>query len=347
MSSTRTPMQRLLLLQQSGTSSFTTCLLQPCSRQPSTRFFSTSPRTSAGVRKSRSYAPRETGMKQPSQKSFEVMKKEQMKNIDQMPNDVGLIPATFIMPTGNRLPSLTADFSTRFALEKHRAWLRIKEIFGYGLPLPPPPPPIPVSDLDLRLLHSAFFFGPEETNTYSHSRHYMGYFHVKPRADFQTSAIPSIAKSLYQDMYTAFASGNLAPVAPKLCENVHMSLEQRIQQRSANVGIAWTLHNWTATPKIVSHKYMPMSLEDNKDKTKQTTIQQVCVRMQSLQSLKKVRRVKQGNKTVEVIEEGSSAAPKEVVEYLVVQRLCKRGKMGPWMVWGTTTESDPKEALAG
>lgn len=173
----------------------------------------------------------------------------------------------------------------------------------------------------------------------------MGYFHVKPRADFQTSAIPSIAKTLYKDMYTAFAAGNLSPIAPKLCENIHVSLEQRIRARGPNTGIAWTLHNWVSEPKVVSHKYMPMSLEDNKDKTKQTTIQQVCVRMQSLQSLKKVKKVRQGNKTVEVVEEGSSAAPKEVTEYLVVQRLCKRGNMGPWMVWGTTTESDPQEAL--
>jgi protein MBA1 len=66
-------------------------------------------------------------MKQPSQKSFEVMKKEQMKNIEQMPNDVGLIPGTFIMPTGARLPS---EFGKRFQLEKYRLWLRVKEIFG-------------------------------------------------------------------------------------------------------------------------------------------------------------------------------------------------------------------------
>lgn len=59
------------------------------------------------------------------------MKKEQMKNLDQMPNDVGLIPGTFIMPTGLRLPSLTNEFGLRFQLEKYRLWLRIKEVFGY------------------------------------------------------------------------------------------------------------------------------------------------------------------------------------------------------------------------
>ncbi|KAG9526432.1 hypothetical protein KCU89_g7733, partial [Aureobasidium melanogenum] len=308
--STRTPVQRLLQ-QQSGSSPLTTllqpCLSQSCLRQPNTtRAFSNTSRSHAGVRKQKSFTPQQMGMKQPSQKSFEVMKRDQMKNIDQMPNDVGLIPGTFIMPTGSRLPSLTQEFGARFALEKYRAWMRIKEVFA---------------------------------------RHYMGFFHVKPRADFQTSAIPGIAKSLYTDMYTAFAAGNLSPIAHKLCENIYTSLEQRIQARGPNVGVAWTLHSWVSEPKIVSHKYMPMSLEDNKDKTKQTTVQQVCVRIQSYQSLKKVRRVKQGNKTVEVPEEGSSSAPRPVTEYLVVQRLCKRGKMGPWMVWGTTTESDAQEAL--
>jgi protein MBA1 len=61
------------------------------------------------------------------------MKKEQMKNIDQMPNDVGLIPGTFIMPTGSRLPS---DLGKRVKLERYRLWLRVKEIFGYVLTLP-------------------------------------------------------------------------------------------------------------------------------------------------------------------------------------------------------------------
>jgi protein MBA1 len=50
-----------------------------------------------------------------------------MKNIDQMPNDVGLIPGTFIMPTGARLPS---ELGKRVKLERYRLWLRVKEIFG-------------------------------------------------------------------------------------------------------------------------------------------------------------------------------------------------------------------------
>lgn len=133
----RTPVQRLLLLPQTPTplTALLTCSAsRSCSRsQPTTRLFSSSPSTHAGVRKSRSFQPNQTGMRQPSQKSFEVMKKEQMKNLEQMPNDVGLIPGTFIMPTGSRLPGLTDNFGLRFQLEKHRLWLRLKEVFGYVL----------------------------------------------------------------------------------------------------------------------------------------------------------------------------------------------------------------------
>ncbi|TIA66755.1 hypothetical protein D6C83_02248 [Aureobasidium pullulans] len=305
--STRTPMQRLLQ-QHNG---YTPLLVQsfsqqqPCLRQ-STRLFSNTSYNAAGVRNNKSYAPQQPNIKQPAQKSFEVMKKEQMKNIEQMPNDVGLIPGTFIMPSGDKLPSLFQEPGLRFKLEKYRIWLRTKEVFG---------------------------------------RHYMGYFHVKPRADFQTSKIPSVSKSLYTDMYTHFAQGNLSPISSQLCENIYSSLDQRIIARGPNTGMQWQLHRWLNEPKIVSHKYMPMSLEDNKDKTKQTTIQQVVVRMQSLQSLKKIKKVRQGGKVVEMLEEGSSQVAKPVTEYLVVQRLCKRGKMGEWMVWGTTRESSVEEAL--
>jgi len=133
-----TPVQRLLLLPSPSTpltTLLTSHLSQPCSRSQATttRLFSTTPRSHAGVRKPRSFQPQQPGIKQPSQKSFEVMKKEQMQNIEQMPNDVGLIPGTFIMPTGSRLPSLTQSFGLRFQLEKYRLWLRVKEVFGYVL----------------------------------------------------------------------------------------------------------------------------------------------------------------------------------------------------------------------
>jgi hypothetical protein len=44
-----------------------------------------------------------------------------------MPNDVGLLPDTFVMPRGARLPSWSGAFRDRWRLEKKRAWVRITD----------------------------------------------------------------------------------------------------------------------------------------------------------------------------------------------------------------------------
>jgi hypothetical protein len=99
------------------------------------RRLTSTPTHLVGVRKRTSTSPSQPKMKLPSQKSFEVMKREQLRNnIAQMPNDVGLLPETFVMPEGDRVPSLFADFATRCKVEKYRAWLRVKEFVRYFFP---------------------------------------------------------------------------------------------------------------------------------------------------------------------------------------------------------------------
>jgi protein MBA1 len=144
-------------------------------------------------------------------------------------------------------------------------------------------------------------------------------------------------------MYTALGTGNLGPIQSQLCESIASTMEERINARGPNTTITWTLHEWLAAPKIVSHKFLPMDLTENKDKEKQTTIQQVVVRMESLQSLVRSKRAKVNGKVVEQpIDQGE---PKPVKEFLVVQRLMKAGKQGDWMIWGTTTESHVDDTL--
>ena len=46
-----------------------------------------------------------------------------------IPDDVGLMDGTFIMPSGKRLPSWSGEFKKRWRLEKHRAWQRLYELF--------------------------------------------------------------------------------------------------------------------------------------------------------------------------------------------------------------------------
>ena len=114
------PLTRLLLLQQPPFQRSLLCI----------RTFSNSSSHGAGVRSSNSFQPKQPQMKQPAQKSFAVIKQEQKEMIDKMPNDVGLIPGTFIMPTSGKLPSLFEAPSARWRVEKHRAWTRIKDTFA-------------------------------------------------------------------------------------------------------------------------------------------------------------------------------------------------------------------------
>ena len=59
-----------------------------------------------------------------SQPSWKVASRDAMKN--EMPMDLGLLPGTFIMPSGTRLPSLVYSTKHRLQLE----WKRAKERFA-------------------------------------------------------------------------------------------------------------------------------------------------------------------------------------------------------------------------
>ena len=64
--------------------------------------------------------------------------------------------------------------------------------------------------------------------------------------------------------------------------------------------------------------------------------------MQTSQSLTKYKTGAVGIPDV-VISGTEKEKPKDVTEYLVLQRRILRGEEGPWKIWGTTTETDIKK----
>lgn len=128
-------------------------------------------------------------------------------------------------------------------------------------------------------------------------------------------------------------------MAPRLCENIFQSLHGRVMTRAPNSALKWTLQRYLGKPRVVSHRFIPAGLSD--DRTKMTTLQQAVVRIRSVQSLQRIRRVKgKDGKARDVIEEGSVGAEgKEVTEYFVIQRMTRKGDVGDWKVWGTTEET--------
>ncbi|KAK0266680.1 hypothetical protein LTS16_020445 [Friedmanniomyces endolithicus] len=163
---------------------------------------------------------------------------------------------------------------------------------------------------------------------------------VKPRPRLDYFRVHSIAQGLHREVYEHFAEGNLLPIEAKVCEGFLGSLQKRIALRAPNTGKG------------------ELSTERN-------GVLQAVVRIRSLQSLQRIRKVSerdedgrlvvrevvvdaQGNEVVGGQEEG--AVPKdakESVEYFVVQRNLRAGKDSPWMAWGTTEETKVAEMLKG
>ena len=48
----------------------------------------------------------------------------------EIPDDLGLMEGTFIMPSGRNLPSWTREFKRRWGLERHRVRVKLGEFAG-------------------------------------------------------------------------------------------------------------------------------------------------------------------------------------------------------------------------
>ncbi|MCJ1396272.1 hypothetical protein MMC18_009161 [Xylographa bjoerkii] len=183
----------------------------------------------------------------PAQKSMKVAAREAMKG-DAIPNDFGLLPGTFIMPSRPKRPSMLRSTRLRLQLEWHRLKARVIDLGGvtyykWGIAKKPNPRP----KLALR-------------NT------------------------GRIAQALHTQMYTAFAepcheSGDLALLRKICSDGLFASFQSRIASRPAGQGLRWTLHQYTRRPRVVSHRAAVLPM------VKGAALRQAVVRLQSRQSL--------------------------------------------------------------
>lgn len=130
------------------------------------------------------------------------------------------------------------------------------------------------------------------------------------------------------------------------------SLRGRIAHRPPGTQLKWTLHKYVSPSKLVSWRPAVPPLKKGEKKAERKGIVQAVVRIHSLQSLQNVRRKGQGSGSKEVLvdsqgrelqggdnsEQAALKHAKELVEYVVVQKVLKNSREGPWKLWGTTEE---------
>jgi len=134
-----------------------------------------------------------------------------------------------------------------------------------------------------------------------------------------------VAPKLYEEMYTAYAQGNLEKLRLICGDGLVETFKRRLMARGRN-RIEWKLHKYISPVRMVSHKahYYGGGLDICR--------RQAVLRMHTLQSLTKYS--PQG-KPIE-----GSGKPKEVLEYLVVEtKGRKKQDSQSWFIWGTTEES--------
>jgi mitochondrial protein MBA1 len=186
-------------------------------------------------------------------------------------------------------------------------------------------------------------------------------FMVKPRPRLDWYRVPKIAKELHAEMYTHFATGDLAPIESRVCAGLLSSLRRRIALRPQGTKFKWTLHRYLSEPKLSSYKAPILPGPKSQTARERSAIFQAVVRIHSLQSLQHYKQVpardEKGRRTTKEVlvdslgnevqagSEKAESMEKEAVEYVVVQKLLHKGRMSPWMLWGTAEETTPDRLL--
>ncbi|KAL8659691.1 MAG: hypothetical protein Q9226_000316 [Calogaya cf. arnoldii] len=130
-------------------------------------------------------------------------------------------------------------------------------------------------------------------------------------------------------------SGDVTTLSTICTEGLLASFKSRIAARPRNERFRWNLHKFIRAPKFVSQRVGVLPY-------KGSAIRQVVVRMRSRQSL--ARMVSRGPGRPDAQIQGTGEE-KDVTEYLVLQRRIWKEIEEPWMVWGTTDETDPDTVL--
>ena len=153
----------------------------------------------------------------------------------------------------------------------------------------------------------------------------------KPRPKIEFGKMKTVAKRLHHEMYAAFAEGDKAALSKICTQGLLESFTTKINGRGTQDKYEWTAERYIGQPKVVSHRVAAMA----KPMPNESSLRQAVVRIRSRQVLEKVNR--RGKK-----EEVSA---KDMDEYLVIQKIMVEGRESDWMIWGTTSETDPSTLL--
>ncbi|POS83683.1 hypothetical protein EPUL_003195 [Erysiphe pulchra] len=143
------------------------------------------------------------------------------------------------------------------------------------------------------------------------------------------SSIVPTATALHRQMYTAFAEGDDQTLRNICLDGILDNFRNRIANRPREEKVTWELIKYNKNPKLVSNRAAKTPING-------MLLRQAVVQICSRQKLTRYNKVK-GSTQLELIQ--GSGKEKDVVEYLVIQRIYEQWQPNNWMVWGTAQET--------
>ncbi|TGO22675.1 hypothetical protein BPAE_0159g00220 [Botrytis paeoniae] len=151
---------------------------------------------------------------------------------------------------------------------------------------------------------------------------------VRRKVQLKRGSIVPAAEALYREMYQNFAAGDIGRLRRMCADGLFESFAQRIASRPRGQKITWNLMKMNRRPKIMSTKAVMIPGGDG------NVIRQAVVRISSRQEM-----TLKDNRGKEL--PGSSE--KDIVEYVVVQKIYRNWQDPEWQVWGTTRGTTLKD----
>jgi protein MBA1 len=240
-------------------------------------------------------------IRQPAQPSISRTQKEQQATMirsGQVPDDVGLLQDTFILPR---------KAEERWSWKLRKQWLKKRFVEIYGM--------------------AAFKWL------------------IRPRPKLEVFEIAPKAARAHREMYHLFADGNVDSLERRVCSGLFGSLRRRVLQRAPNTYLRWEIKKELSAPTLCSFKAAVLPGGKGEQKDERNAQIQAVVKLHTLQSLQHVKRIskregKDGKGAIVTREEDiGNEEEKESVEYVVMQRTIRKGKLGEWQIWGFTEET--------
>ncbi|PGH09510.1 hypothetical protein GX51_00615 [Blastomyces parvus] len=248
-----------------------------------------------------------------------------LKKEGALPDDVGLLPGTFVRPLWRNMPSI-------FRYPKERLWMEwgmvsTKYILYFDL-----------QDV-IQLTSSPGAIVPAFKPPQSSVLAYCKFLNRKNKLPLHLRERKRAALDLYKTVYTAFAAADTATLQNICCSGLLNQFLKRIAKRPPQAKkLVWTLHKFIKFPFSTTLTGARVVTDRAAQVGYGIGIRQVVVRIQSRQSLARPESPDNANSTQP--QAAAGVAKNQIsTEYIVLQKMMVSGKEEDWRVWGFTNET--------